>query len=72
MGTAEIRIPHSEIADPQTITQVQREHYRKNGLDMSMNDVVKLDDNFAQKERVIQVKNRVNIYIVPELPWHNK
>lgn len=70
MAAVEIRIPHEKISDTQKITQVQRLAYKDAGLDMSMNDVVSLDDDFGRKERIIKVKGNVKTFCVGDVPWH--
>lgn len=70
MSKVEIRIPHDKIRDSQTLTQVQRRAYKDAGVDMSMNDVVSLDDDFGRKERVIKVKGNIKTFCVGDVPWH--
>lgn len=62
MNTKEIRISHSRIQDSQTITQVQREEFKKRGLDMGVHEVKELSDDFQRKERVLTVKGPVKYY----------
>lgn len=69
MANVEIRIPHDKIRDSQTLTQVQRRAYKDRGLDMSMNDVVSLDDDFGRKERVIKVKGNKSTFFMGDIPW---
>lgn len=53
----EIRIPHSEIQDSQTITERQRQAFREKGLDMSKNEVDELVDDHSTKTRILKVRN---------------
>jgi hypothetical protein len=52
----EIRISHEKIQDSQTISKVQREEFLRHGVNMSMNEVAGLEDDFKNKQRVIKVK----------------
>lgn len=53
----EIRIPHAEIADPQTITQVNVRKFKEAGLDIHKNEVDRLEDDHRRGERILTVRN---------------
>ena len=54
----EIRIPHDQIANSQTITPAMERIFKERGLDLHRHEVEKLEDDFDSKERVLRVKNR--------------
>ena len=54
----ELRIPHDEIRDPQTITQRNVKAFRDAGLDIHRHEVVDLVDDHRRKERVLKVQDR--------------
>lgn len=64
MSTKEIRISHDKIQNSQTITQVQREEFKKHGVDMSVHEVKSMNDNFRKKERVITVKGPIKYFFI--------
>jgi len=52
----EIRIPHSEISDSQTITDVNKRKFKELGLDIHRHEVEYLEDDFKTNERVLGIK----------------
>ena len=54
----ELRIPHDEIRDPQSITQRNVKAFRDAGLDIHRQEVVELLDDHRRKERVLKVQDR--------------
>jgi hypothetical protein len=58
MADKEIAIPHSEIADPQTITQVNIEKMAEKGLDIHRHEVTGLEDDHVKGVRHLKVRNR--------------
>jgi hypothetical protein len=68
----EIRIPHAEIRDPQTITDVQERAFEAHGLDMHRHEVDELIDDHARGERILKVKTPRMFLTVPDLPWTRK
>jgi hypothetical protein len=53
----EFRIDHDKISDPQTITQVNVEEFKKQDLDIHRHEVERLEDDHGKKQRVFRVKN---------------
>ena len=53
----EIRIPYSEIRDPQKITQVNIRKFKEHGLDVHRHEVEKLEDDHGRQERILKIKN---------------
>ena len=53
----EIIIPHSEISDPNKITQEMEKRFKEKGLDVHKNDVLDLEDDFKRGVRRLKVKN---------------
>ena len=53
----EFRLPFDKIADPQTITQVNAEEFKKHDLDIHKNEVNEIVDDHSRQERVYKVKN---------------
>jgi hypothetical protein len=53
----EIRIPHAEIKDPQTITQRNIRAFKEAGLDIHRHEVDELVDDRSTKTRVLKVRN---------------
>lgn len=53
----EFRIDHDKIMDPQTITQVNIEEFKKQDLDIHRHEVERLEDDHGKKQRVYRVKN---------------
>jgi len=50
-------IDHSEIKNPQTITQVQQQKFKEAGVDMHKNEVMSLEDDHKKGKRIISLKN---------------
>ena len=53
----EIRIPHAELSDPQTVTQVNVRKFREQGLDIHKNEVDELVDDHDKNVRVLKIRN---------------
>ncbi len=64
MATREIRIPHSEIQNSQTITQVNERAFKKAGLDMHVNGVEELHDDNKRGERVLKVHKTTTYFFM--------
>ena len=58
MANKEIRIPHSKIQDPQTITDVVRNEFRKNDLDIHQHEVDELTDDHRTGERILSIRKK--------------
>lgn len=60
MATKEIRIPHSVIADSQTITDVQEKAFKKAGLNMHRDELTgeELIDDHDKGIRILRVQGR--------------
>lgn len=54
----EIRIPHREIRDPQTITKRNVRAFTEAGLDIHRHEVESIDDDFSRGERCLKVRDR--------------
>ncbi|KKK46980.1 hypothetical protein LCGC14_3159830, partial [marine sediment metagenome] len=48
MAIREIRIPHSEIQNPSTITDVNKKAFKEAGLDIHKHDVREMHDDHAR------------------------
>lgn len=68
----EIRIPHEQIANSQTITTVQEQIFEEHGLNMHRNEVDSLVDDHDKKVRILTVKTPRTFFSVPDLPWTRK
>ena len=53
----EIIIPHSEISNPQTITQVQERKFKEHGLDIHKNEVDVFEDDHSKGRRRLKIRN---------------
>ncbi len=56
MANKEIRISHDKIKDPKTITQVNTEEFKKQGLDIHRDGVEELIDDHKSRTRILKVK----------------
>jgi len=65
----EILIPHGEISNSQTITEVTDRKFKEQGLDLHKDEVTDLDDDFKKGVRKLTVKNTKYFYF-PDIPWH--
>jgi hypothetical protein len=54
----ELRLEHDELGNSQTITRIMEEKFQEAGLDLHMNDVLELHDDFDSKERVLKISTR--------------
>jgi len=53
----EIVVPHKDLADPQTITQVNEKMFKDHDLDIHVNEVQDITDDFERKVRRYKIKN---------------
>ena len=53
----EIVIPHSEISNSQTITDVQERIFKEHDVDMHKNEVDRLEDDHKKGVRVLTIRN---------------
>lgn len=56
MAKKELRIPHQEISDPQTITQRNIRAFKEAGLDIHRHEVDELYDDHSTKTRILKVR----------------
>ena len=56
MARKEITIPHDEIRNPQTITQVVDQAFKEKGLDIHRHEADHVDD-FSTGRRTYKIKN---------------
>ena len=68
----EIRIPHADISNSQTITEVQERIFESHGLDLHRHEVDRLEDDHDRGERVLTVKTPRKFFSIPDLPWTRK
>jgi glycine/D-amino acid oxidase-like deaminating enzyme len=54
----EFRVPHEQIATPQTITPAMEQAFKERGLDLHRHEVMSLEDDFVTNERVLRVKTK--------------
>lgn len=54
----EIRIPHSEIQNAQTITRRNVRAFREADLDIHRHEVIEIADDHRRGERVIRIQDR--------------
>lgn len=59
----EIRVPFEEIKDNELIRTILEKRFKERGMDLHLHDVVKMEDDPDNKERVLQVKNTK--YFIP-------
>jgi hypothetical protein len=52
----ELRIPHKQIANNKTITPEMERIFKESNLDLHVNEVEELEDDFDKGERVLKVK----------------
>ncbi len=64
----ELLIPHSEISNSQTITQVMDRKMKEKDLSIHLNDIVDLQDDFKKGIRKLSVKN-TKIFFMSNTPW---
>jgi len=57
MANKEITVNHNQIRDPQTITKVVSDAFRRQGVNIHKNDCVELVDDFSASKRVYKIKN---------------
>lgn len=64
----EIRLKHEAISDPQKITQITTEAFSKEGLNIHVNEVENLEDDFNKGERILRIKN-TKYHFIGTIPW---
>ena len=68
MAVKEIRIPHSDISNSQTITDVQERAFKDAGLDMHRDELTGehdgLIDDHEKGVRVLRVKGRTKYFFM--------
>lgn len=52
----ELRLKHDELGNSQTITGIMERKFKEAGLDLHLNDVLELEDDYRKKERVLKIK----------------
>ena len=57
MAGKEIIVPHEDLEDSQTITQVNEKMFKEHDLDIHMNDVLDITDDYERKVRRYKIKN---------------
>lgn len=67
----EVVIEHSAITDSQTITDVMRDKFKENDLNLHVNEVESLEDDFKTGKRILKVKN-TKYHVIGSIPWHKK
>ena len=67
----EFRLKHEAISDSQTITQVTTEAFEKEGLNIHVNEVENLEDDFNKGERILKIKN-TKFFVIGNIPWHKR
>jgi len=53
----ELRIPHTKLQNPQTITSEMEVAFKARDLNLHVHEVESLEDDFKTGERVLKVKN---------------
>lgn len=71
MAHKALSIPHEDIQTGEAVTQRTDAEFRKHGLDIHVNEVDTVDDDFKTKTRHITVKT-TKYFIMPECPWKKK
>lgn len=66
----EIRLKHKDIQDPQTITETTRNKFKEHDLNINVNEVESLHDDFNTGERILNVKTPTLTFSVGDVPWH--
>ena len=62
MGERIVRIPHSEINDTHKITKATTHAMEKQGLNIHINEVSKMDDDFKRGERILHVEKQGEMF----------
>lgn len=52
----ELRIPHERLKNSQTITEEMERVFAGQGLNLHVNEVEQMDDDFKKKERILKIK----------------
>jgi len=56
MADKEVVIDHARLKDPQKITQVVTEEFKRQGVNPHKNDCVDLQDDFSAGKRIYKLK----------------
>lgn len=62
MGDRVVKIPHSQISDTKTITQATTKAMEKEGLNIHVNEVSNIDDDFKRGERILTVQKQGDMF----------
>ena len=65
----EILIPHAELEDSQTITEVVTNKMKEHDLDIHQHEVEDIDDDDKAGIRRLRVKN-TKYFAMGNVPWH--
>ena len=57
MAGKEVIVPHEELSDPNTITQVNEKMFKDNDLNIHTNEVEDITDDFQRKVRRYKIRN---------------
>ncbi len=66
----EIRLKHKDIQDSQTITEITRNEFKKHDLNINVNEVENLQDDFKTGERILNIKTPTLTFSIGRVPWH--
>ena len=58
MADKEVRIDFERIRDPDKVTEVNVQEFKKRGLDIHRHDVIELIDDHSRKVRVLKIRDR--------------
>ncbi len=58
----EFQVKHSELQDPNTITQRNIEEFKRQGLDIHVNEVEELIDDYNKGVRIYKVKETTKYF----------
>ena len=62
MSKKTVRIPHSKLSDTQTITQQTTHAMEKQGLNIHVNEVSEIGDDFKTGERILTVEKQGEMF----------
>ena len=62
MANKEVRIPHSEIRDPQKVTQVTKDAMDKVNCNVHVNEVVDMYDDHDKGFRVLNIEKKGDLF----------
>ena len=64
----ELLVQHNEIQNSQTITQVMERKFKEKDVNIHLNDVVDIQDDFKKGIRKISIKNS-KLFFMGDVPW---